>query len=153
MQRWTQARFESEIAAWQTKLKENTNAPALVSIEFSYWTFRDRYIARRFEDFEVHIVYSVPHGCPSACLSKVKETPQLGEGFVGSFDFHPITDEVAFLIHACETKAIMGLLDIDDKAPGIALLSWWSIIANSALRLRFEAETFILAKQCLEDVQ
>jgi hypothetical protein len=147
--RWTPDRFQQELEAWRLCLRDDPQVPQEVAAEFSQWSWRKGYLARRYDGLEVHIVFSVVHGCPMLIINSRQE-PKLGSGFVGSFEYHPVTDEVCFTIHACEVRSMMAFLDLHEKAAGVGLLSWWSVMANAALSLSFDPSIFAKAKRALE---
>jgi hypothetical protein len=158
---WEEEDFLEEIQAWMFGLKLNKESPIPVSLEFSNWQLRgNKYLTRRYLDgtLEIHIVYSVIHACPLLLVRYVNDPQRIpkivtSSAFIGAFEYHPVLDQVFFGIHGCETRSWMSLLldnNVKSSPPGVALLSWFSVIANQALGLGLSPGVFVQAKSMLE---
>lgn len=159
--RWQDEDFVKEIKGWMFGIKYNPKSSVEASLEFSKWQMRnEKYLSCRFEEnnLEIHIVYSIIHACPMLLLRDINDPHKIPNllptsSFIGGFEYHPhLPDQVFFAIHGCETRSWMSFLDSNDVklAPGILLLSWYSVIANQALKLSLSPEVFVQAKSLLE---
>lgn len=139
-------------------LRESRNVSDRLSLEFSNWLVRSRvYLVRVFDQLEVNIVFSPTHQCPQLLVRNRLHPSDLPEiqtnSFVGGLDHHPVTDEVFFAVHACDTNSVLSMVHHEaSSVPGMRLLKWWCVYMSAILPTGLDPSLFLQAQDAFSEL-